>query len=115
MIGRCDGWMGLRLSTHTHRSQPLLPREQLALLLLGQPDIGNVGTSLKELSHRPQNGEADISSNLRLTAKPRATSTTVGPKNGQRIAPKPNHAAAQVNPYPSLPTYVRHGARKELE
>ncbi len=44
MIGRCDGWMGL--SALTHGSQPLLPREQLALLLFRQPDVGNVCTML---------------------------------------------------------------------
>ena len=48
MIARCDGWTGLRLSTHG--SQPLLPRQQLALLPFGQPDVGNVCTSVEQLS-----------------------------------------------------------------
>ena len=41
---------GLRLNTHTHGSQPLLLREQLALLLFGQPDVANVCTSVEQLS-----------------------------------------------------------------
>jgi len=42
------GWdYGLR------RSQPLLPREQLALLRFGQPDVGNVCTMLRGVDPVP--------------------------------------------------------------
>ena len=46
ILERCDGWTGLRLSVLTWGSQPLLPREQLALILFGQPDVGSVCTML---------------------------------------------------------------------
>ena len=47
--GRCwgVGWLdGTTTQRPRTRSQPLLPCEQLALLLFGQPDVGNVCTML---------------------------------------------------------------------
>ena len=44
---------------HTHGSQPLLLHEQLALLLFGQPDVGNVFTGFEQLSVLCPSGQCE--------------------------------------------------------
>ena len=45
---RAVRWLDGTTTQHPHtRNQPLLLREQFALLLFGQPDVGNVCTGVE--------------------------------------------------------------------
>ena len=88
MLRLGDGWLGLRLSARLGRGV----RPQLRACLPRLPAIG-CWTAQSARFDEPQN-----------PLKPRLHHVDI---EQEELEP--------VDPLPSLPTYVRHGARKELE